>query len=85
MLTELSDSSKVVGVKQAMKAINDGAAIRAYIANGIDEDIKIPFVKLCNKKNVPMVMVSGKKELGKACNIEVPASVAVIVALEYEK
>jgi len=79
MLTELADSSKVVGVKQATKAINDGIAKKAYIANGIDEDIKIPFVKLCNKRNIPIVMVPHAKELGKACNIDVPASVAVII------
>ena len=56
---ELADSSKVVGVKQATKAINDGVAVKAYIANGIDEEIKIPFVKLCNKKNIPIITVSG--------------------------
>ena len=76
---ELADSSKVVGVRQATKAINDGVAVKAYIANSIDEAIKAPFIKLCNKKNIPIVMVSHAVELGKACDIDVPASVAVIV------
>ena len=85
MLTELSDSSKVVGIKQATKAIHDGVALKAYVANGIDENIRAPFVKLCNKKNIPIVTVPSKKDLGKACDIEVSASVAVIISEEAEK
>jgi large subunit ribosomal protein L7A len=79
MLNELKDGQKLVGIKQSTKAMLDKIAIRAFISKGIDPKIKEPFVVLCNKNNVPITIVSSKKELGLACNIDVPASVAVLI------
>ena len=79
MSNELSCDNKVVGLKQSTKAIIDGIAKSAYIADGIDAEIKNEFVKLCKAHNVPVSFVTSKTELGDACDIEVAASVAVII------
>jgi large subunit ribosomal protein L7A len=79
MLNELLEGQKLVGIKQSTKAVLDGIVIRAYISKGIDPRIKEPFVALCNKNNIPITIVSSKKELGIACKIDVPASVAVLI------
>ena len=70
---------RVVGIKQATKAIKEGMAKEAYLANGVDSDIKIPFVKLCKKRGIPLVSVESAGELGRLCGIDVGASVAVLL------
>lgn len=82
MLNELIEGRKLVGIKQCTKAILDKIVIRAYISKGIDPKIKEPFVSLCNKNNIPITVVATKKELGVACKIDVPASVAVLIKQE---
>ena len=79
MLSSLSDGRKLVGIKQCTKAVNDGTALTAYVADGVAPDIREPFLKLCAKKDVPVVTVATKKELGRLCGIDVAASVAVVV------
>lgn len=82
MLSELADGRRLVGIKQCTKAIKDGQAERAYLAKGVAPDISEPFVALCARCGVPLVMVSTKKELGQLCCIDVAASVAVILKSE---
>lgn len=79
MLSELADGRKLVGIKQCTKAVKDGRVEKAFLANGVAPDISEPFVALCTKCEVPLVMVSTKKELGVHCGIDVDASVAVIL------
>lgn len=70
---------RVVGIKQATKAIKEGMAKEAYLANGVDSEIKVPFVRLCKKRNIPLVAVESTEELGKLCGIDVGAAVAVLL------
>ncbi len=79
MLSSLSDGQRLVGIKQCTKAVNEGLARTAYVAEGVAPNIAEPFLKLCAKKQVPVVMVSTKKELGLLCQIDVAASVAVVL------
>ena len=54
----------------------------AYIAEDADDHIKLPLVALCEKEKVEVLYVSTMKELSKACHIEVPTAVAVILKQE---
>ena len=64
MLTELKQGSKVVGVKQTKRAVNDG---------------KAPVEALCAEKQIPVERVPQMKELGSACGIAVPSAVAALL------
>ena len=79
MLSSISDGHRLVGIKQCTKAVKDGVVLTAYVANGVAPDIREPFLKLCAKKQVPVVYVATKKELGSLCGIDVEASVAVVL------
>lgn len=72
-------SMRVVGVKQATKAIKEGIATEAYYADGANSKIKNPFMKLCRKRKIPLVPVETEDELGRMCGIDVCASVAVLL------
>lgn len=79
MIDELASSNKAVGVKQSTKAVESGLAKKAFIAQDTDDKIKKSFEECCNKNSVEIEFVATKTELGKACNIEVGAAVAVLI------
>ena len=69
----------VVGLKQCEKAIRQGKAELAYLAMDADGWIKEGLEKTCAEHRVPLQMVPSRKELAKACRIEVPAACAVLL------
>ena len=73
MLTELKQGSKVVGVKQTKRAVNDGKAARVFLAEDADPRVTAPVEALCAEKQIPVERVPQMKELGSACGIAVPA------------
>jgi large subunit ribosomal protein L7A len=68
-----------IGVKQTTKAINEGIALKVYVAKDADEYITRRIVELAEEKNVEIVYVETTKQLGRACKIDVGAATAVIV------
>lgn len=50
MLTELKQGSKVVGVKQTKRAVNDGKAARVFLAEDADPRVTAPVEALCAEK-----------------------------------
>ena len=70
-----------VGIKQATKAVMNGYAKKAYVANCVEPHMRNEFVKLCKKNSVPIEVVKNPSQLGVMCGIEVGASVAVIAEL----
>ena len=79
MLTELSGSNKVVGAKQAKRALNDGRARKVFVAGDADPRVTQPLAQLAVDKRVPVELVPTMKELGAACGIAVGAAVAATV------
>lgn len=79
MLSFLADERRLVGIKQCTKAVKEGLAEVAYLANGVAPDIAEPFRKLCEACGVTLIPVATKKELGELCHIDVEASVAVVL------
>ena len=54
MLTELKQGSKVVGVKQTKRAVNDGKAARVFLAEDADPRVTAPVEALCAEKQIPV-------------------------------
>lgn len=79
MPKQLKDASKVVGAKQTMKALQAGQTLVVYIARDAEPDVILPIQRQCAEQGVEVVEVETMAELGKACSIDVGASVAGIV------
>ena len=78
MIPELSGSNKVVGAKQAKRALVAGRAVRLYVAMDADPRLLQPLVQEAVNRQVPVSQVPTMKELGAACGIAVGAAVAVL-------
>ncbi len=79
MLDNLKSSNKVVGVKQAAKALENGTAKLVYIAKDADPRVTGNIIELCHRNSVEIVYEDSMKHLGKACGIEVGAAVACVL------
>ncbi len=79
MLDTLATSPKMVGLKQSRKAVKDGLALYAFLAQDAELKVKQPFEALCRECNVTIHACESCEELGRACGIEVGAAVAVVL------
>ena len=78
MLEDLASDSFIVGLRTCVKAIEKGNAKYAYVAADVAPDIHDGFIELCKEFNIPVEEVPSKAALGKACHIDVDASVVVV-------
>ncbi len=78
-MERLQSEDHVVGLKQSTKAIESGKAKTAYISKDAEPHIKIPFEELCGENNVPVIYADTMKDLAKACKVDVPTAVAVLI------
>ncbi len=79
MLTELKTGPRVVGVKQTRRAVNDGRALRVFLAQNADPNVTAPIEELCTQHQVSIQWVDTMREMGTACGIAVGAAVAALV------
>ena len=84
MLDRLQTSEMLVGLKQSKKAVKEGRAAHAYIAENAEERIKRPFIELCEENGVLFTMVETMQKLGEACKIDVPTAAAVLLKQKDE-
>jgi len=78
MIGELKSNSRLIGLKQSTRAIEEGQAIKAFAALDTAPDILKKFVILCDDNGVAIEYVETMAQLGEICEIDVGASVAVI-------
>lgn len=71
----------IIGTKQTIKAMKNAKVQEVFIAADADHRVTGKVVELAKQLNIPYVEVPSKKELGKACSIDVDAS-AVAVKIE---
>ena len=76
MLSELGTRDRLVGLKQLQKALSDGRAAKVFVADNADPALTGPIVDQCSQASIPVEHVPTMAELGRACGIEVGASVA---------
>ena len=79
MPNELTNSAKVVGVKQDRRALNAGRAKRLYLARDADPQLTGPLAEQAGAQGVEAVWLGTMKVLGRDCGIAVGASVAATV------
>ena len=77
---DFKTAQKVVGVKQAIKALEKNTAKLVIVAEDADEKVIKPLVDLCTEKNVPYEKAESMKELGRMCGIEVGAAAIALLA-----
>ena len=79
MPNELTNSAKIVGVKQVRRALNAGRAKRLYLAQDADPQLTRPLAEQAQTQGVETVWLGSMKELGRACGIAVGAAVAAAI------
>ncbi len=79
MIADLKTEPKVVGAKQTLRALEQGWAIRVYVAKDAEDKVLRPIKEQCEEKRIPIIEVETRAHLGLACGIQVKASVAAII------
>jgi large subunit ribosomal protein L7A len=82
VLEVLKSSSKAIGIKQTLKAVESKTAVKVFIAKDADEKITGNLKELCRANEIEIVYVDTMKQLGKTVGIEVGASAACILRQE---
>jgi len=79
VLELLKNSKKTVGLKQSLKALQNGQVKTVIIARDADEKVVKEVKAICEKNSIEVFYVDEMKKLGMACNIDVGASVVCIL------
>jgi len=75
----LNAKRKAVGVKQTIKAVQNGEAKVVFVAADADEHVLRPLRAAIAKRPVQVFEVESMKELGKACKIDVGAAASALL------
>ncbi len=78
MIDEVRSKKAVVGMRRSIRLIEAGLAKKAFIAGDVEPNITKQILEACKKHGVPVELIATKSELGKACKIDVDASVVVL-------
>jgi large subunit ribosomal protein L7A len=79
VLESIKSNKKTIGIRQSMKAVENGLAGTVFIAKDADEKVVRNIKELCSNSSVEVVYIDTMKQLGKACGIEVGAAVACVL------
>ncbi|MGL5576529.1 MAG: ribosomal L7Ae/L30e/S12e/Gadd45 family protein [Sarcina sp.] len=71
--------NKVIGIKQSSKAIQHDKGKILYVAIDANKKLVAPIVEIAKTKSIDIIYVSTMKKLGLMCDIDVKASVALIL------
>ncbi|WP_040210001.1 ribosomal L7Ae/L30e/S12e/Gadd45 family protein [Clostridium polynesiense] len=70
---------KVVGIKQATKAIKSGKGDTLYVAKDADERVINPLIMVADEHEVTTIFVDTMRELGRLSGIDVGAAATLII------
>ena len=79
MLDELKTKNKYVGLKQSTSAIEQGIAVKAFLAKDTEVSIRNKILAKCLENAVPIEYAESMKSLGETCGIDVGAAVVVLL------
>lgn len=79
-LEAVKDTGRIKkGTNETTKAIERGQAKFVVIAMDVDPPEVVAHIpELCNEKKVPYSYLPGRKQIGRACGIEVPAAAVAV-------
>ncbi len=78
-LKGLEVAKKRIGVKQTIKALESDSVALVYIAGDADRQITADVVALCLVKDIELITIPTRAELGSACGIDVGAAVVALL------
>ncbi|SDF98371.1 large subunit ribosomal protein L7A [Selenomonas sp. WCT3] len=78
-LDTLKSANRVIGIKQATKAVKRGNVQTVYVADDADDRVIEPLKALCQESEIPVGHAETMKELGQACGIEVGAAAVAVL------
>ncbi len=70
---------RVVGVKQVLRAVENGKAERVFLGRDADSFLYNRVNNLCEEKRVPVTAVDSMAELGKLCRVSVASAAAAVL------
>lgn len=70
---------KVIGIKQASKAIKNGKGTVLYVAKDAEGKLINPLVELACSNKIKVIEIDNMKNLGKMCGIDVQSSATLIL------
>ena len=79
MPNELTNSARVVGVKQVRRALNAGRVRRLYLAKDADPQLTLTLAEQAREQGVETLWLGSMRELGRDCGIAVGAAVAAMI------
>lgn len=74
----VKNSTKLVGLKQVLSGIIDGTVRCVLVSYDSDDFVKKAINEAVADRSIELITSFSKKELGKMCKIDVPASVVGI-------
>lgn len=82
MIDDLPASSRIVGTKQVIKAVNKGVRLRCvYVAEDADDKVRDMVISACGRNNVEVEVASCMSDLGAMCGIDVGAACVAVLEL----
>ena len=70
---------KVIGIKQASKAIRNGKGTVLYVAKDAERKLINPLLELAFKNEIKVIEIDTMRNLGKMCGIDVQSSATLIL------
>ena len=67
---------KYVGLKQVLKAVENGEISKVYIGKDAEQHIQDKIISCCKAKNIEIVEIETMAKLGEMAGIEVKAATA---------
>lgn len=78
-LDTLKNANRVIGIKQATKAVKRGNVQTVFVADDADDRVIDPLKALCQETGISVGHAETMKELGQACGIEVGAAAVAVL------
>lgn len=78
-MENLKHSRKVIGIKETKNAVKNDTAQTVYVASDADPRLVQNLRDLCALSEVECVSASSRKELAKACGVDVPTAAAAVL------
>ncbi|GKX28463.1 50S ribosomal protein L7ae [Vallitalea longa] len=75
----LKTNSKVIGMKQTLKALENQDVKVLYVAKDAQSKVTIKAIELAKSQQIPVVYINTMVELGSVCDVEVKTATAALI------
>jgi len=78
-MSDTNPQDRVVGIKQTMRAVREGAAHIVHLATDAEERVTVPLRLECEAAGIETVCTQTMRELGDAFGIAIGAAAAAVL------